>query len=186
MCSNFLYIFSNSLFSYQGTESKAGEEESSDDESEESEQSLRRLCSRQQKDALAVVDSNASSCRTLLGSSRELPQLHRRKNIVGSSQQSEGHEPVESEPISQSEGSDSSFLHTQLRDKGKKPIHSRAVPGSFNSPTEDAIHNHHNAPPIVTKNKQSTEDSLQLEVPLAVIHPGMPLFFLSCKNGSHY
>lgn len=208
-----MYFFCNSLFFYQGAESKAGEEESSDDNSEESEQSMRRLRSRQRKDALAAVDDPAeNSCRTPLGSSQELPQLRWRKNRVGLSQQFEGHELVESSqtlPILGEKEPPQPCLRDRrdgLRGKGKKPIQSQAdqgenrknyekethtkglkepiiEPDNVNSPTEDTSHNYHNACSIVTKNKPLTEDSLQLEVPLAVIHPGMALFLLSCKNG---
>lgn len=139
----------------KGTKSKAREEEASlDDESEDSELPLKRLCSRQQKDALvAMVDSVAGFGGTPSRSSQELPQFHWRKNRVGSTQHFEGDELVKSVPLLSPEGvsnkypetrpilrekeppqpclkdqrgrSDPLFPRTQVQDKGKKPIHPR-------------------------------------------------------------
>lgn len=143
------------FFFYQGTKSKAREEEASlDDESEDSELPLKRLCSRQQKDALvAMVDSVAGFGGTPSRSLQELPQFHWRKNRVGSTQHFEGDELVKSVPLLPPEGvsnkypetrpilrekeppqpclkdqrgrSDPLFPRTQVQDKGKKPIHPR-------------------------------------------------------------
>lgn len=196
---------------FQEKKSKASEKEVSvADESEESEEPLKRVCTRQQKDEQRSL--------------QELPQLHRWKNRVGSTQHFEGDEQVKSEPLSPPEGvtrksaltrpvqgenerpqpclrdrregrPDSLFPQTQVQDKGKKPVDSLAGPREYrrdyekeghieclkmpkiepanvNPPTEDAFHNYHDAPSIVTENKPFTNYDLQLEVPLAVIHPG--------------
>ncbi|RVW77260.1 Histone-lysine N-methyltransferase SUVR4 [Vitis vinifera] len=181
----------------KGTKSKAREEEASlDDESEDSELPLKRLCSRQQKDALvAMVDSVAGD--ELVKSVPLLPPEGVSNKYPETRPILREKEPPQPCLKDQRGRSDPLFPRTQVQDKGKKPIHPRLgqienrlnyekethiecfkvpkiEPDCVNSPTEDAVNKCHNAPSIVPKNKTFTNDNLQLAVPLVVIHPASP------------